>query len=667
MSMKAQMQKNDAARGAFVPVSPWLLQRKCACGGTPGVDGECAECREKQLARQHSAGYQARPTVVPSIVHKVLSSAGQPLDTGTRAFMESRFGHDFSKVRIHTDAKAAESARAVNALAYTVGRDVVFGAEQYTPGTMQGRRLLAHELTHVVQQRSDTLQSKLRIGEPGDAYEREADRVGDAVIHRNFAEKQPDTINSSITPSIQRTCGPIALGSPHPDCTPAAGDVSGEVFYFVKDCDNLQPGENTHVSTFAKGLSKGTVLNVHGYASADGDAAFNIALSCHRANKVATMLRTARPELTVTIPGFKHGATAGVAASRRSVVVEAVRPTPEAPSHSGVTGVRDLSRIRIDAVPDFLASSLTVPRNVNVHVTDAAVTHITWELYDPNGRSKVGFSTLPGGASAITSPFTLNPADFSGASFVEGKHLLRCTGLNASNQPIVYADRDFYVLKSDLTTGTALATTYGDLTFTTYSKTDASPPATPRYHIDVALRFLPKKAVPCHSVAFIQMVQTIDNQGRSQQNTINAEQDARKTPLAWSIDRVAGGPTPFYGTQRNAGGTIVIPPGLGGFGTGGASPAAASLVDRPSWNRENVARFESCVICRNGASRGQVYGCATWGYAATAAGVVTLMPRSFRQMPSDQFEEARAAWNTWRVTLTAPTRPETAPDLSSPR
>src|SRR5881398_1945464 len=85
---------------------------------------------------------------VPSIVHDVLNSSGQPLDEGTRAFMEPRFGHDFSQVRVHTDERAAESAEAVNALAYTAGQDVVFGGGQYEPGTNEGKKLLAHELTH---------------------------------------------------------------------------------------------------------------------------------------------------------------------------------------------------------------------------------------------------------------------------------------------------------------------------------------------------------------------------------------------------------------------------------------------------------------------------------------------------------------------------------------
>jgi hypothetical protein len=89
---------------------------------------------------------------IPSIVHKVLRSSGQSLDLRTRAFMEARFGHDFSQVRIHTDAQAAKSAQAVNALAYTVGQHVAFGSGQYAPGTGAGNQLLAHELAHVVQQ-----------------------------------------------------------------------------------------------------------------------------------------------------------------------------------------------------------------------------------------------------------------------------------------------------------------------------------------------------------------------------------------------------------------------------------------------------------------------------------------------------------------------------------
>jgi hypothetical protein len=92
-------------------------------------------------------------TSTPSRVDELLSTnEGQPLDDSTRAFMEPRFGHDFSRIRIHTDQRATDSTRSVNALAYTVGQHVVFGDRQYAPETNQGKKLLAHELTHVVQQ-----------------------------------------------------------------------------------------------------------------------------------------------------------------------------------------------------------------------------------------------------------------------------------------------------------------------------------------------------------------------------------------------------------------------------------------------------------------------------------------------------------------------------------
>lgn len=88
------------------------------------------------------------------LVGEVLRGPGQPMDPAARTFMESRFGHDFSHVKIHADARAARSAAAVGALAYTVGTDVVFGSGQYAPDTPAGRKVLAHELTHTVQQTS---------------------------------------------------------------------------------------------------------------------------------------------------------------------------------------------------------------------------------------------------------------------------------------------------------------------------------------------------------------------------------------------------------------------------------------------------------------------------------------------------------------------------------
>src|SRR5262245_44873141 len=109
-----------------------LLQRKCACGGSSRLAGHCESCDEKKHELQRkAAGAADADYSIPPIVHDVLRSPGQPLETPTRTFMESWFGHDFSRVRVHTGARAAESAQAVNALAYTVGDDIVFGSNHY--------------------------------------------------------------------------------------------------------------------------------------------------------------------------------------------------------------------------------------------------------------------------------------------------------------------------------------------------------------------------------------------------------------------------------------------------------------------------------------------------------------------------------------------------------
>jgi hypothetical protein len=127
------------------------LRRACACGGTPGPEGECAACKARRLGVQRKAA-RGGPPHAPTIVHEVLNSPGRPLEPAARSTMERGFGRDFAAVRVHTDARAAASARAVDAHAYTVGSDVVFAEGRHAPETVEGRLLLAHELAHVVQQ-----------------------------------------------------------------------------------------------------------------------------------------------------------------------------------------------------------------------------------------------------------------------------------------------------------------------------------------------------------------------------------------------------------------------------------------------------------------------------------------------------------------------------------
>ncbi len=209
------MRTHKAAYANESAQSPgWLtgavLQRKCGCGQHTG-GGSCASCEKKKMA-----GLQAKLTIgeaddvyereadlvadrlmsssgrgsvkpaplqvqryagvsagsggsVPASVSGTLGQSGMPLPRAVRQDMETRFGHDFSEVRVHSGTSAASSAMEINALAYTVGNNIVFGAGRFAPDTQQGQRLLAHELTHVVQQRGGVSRSIQR--QPSDSDE----------------------------------------------------------------------------------------------------------------------------------------------------------------------------------------------------------------------------------------------------------------------------------------------------------------------------------------------------------------------------------------------------------------------------------------------------------------------------------------------------------------
>jgi hypothetical protein len=132
------------------------MRSKCGFGGLPEPISEGKEVLKSPLqrnARDAEFGTRGEPEA-PPIVHEVLRSSGHPLNPDTRSFMEPRFGHNFASVRVHHNSKAAESARAVNARAYTFGQSIVFGTGNFAPATSEGRVLLAHELAHTIQQRN---------------------------------------------------------------------------------------------------------------------------------------------------------------------------------------------------------------------------------------------------------------------------------------------------------------------------------------------------------------------------------------------------------------------------------------------------------------------------------------------------------------------------------
>jgi hypothetical protein len=132
----------------------------------------------------------------PSPVHDVVSSSGSPLDRDVREDMEARLGHDFSDVRVHTDDAAESSAKAVGAHAYTVGSHIAFQRSAYDPTSDTGRTTLAHELTHVVQQRNGPVDGTpaaggISVSDPGDRFEREA------VATAEHAMAQPAHVQAS--------------------------------------------------------------------------------------------------------------------------------------------------------------------------------------------------------------------------------------------------------------------------------------------------------------------------------------------------------------------------------------------------------------------------------------------------------------------------------------
>ena len=125
---------------------------------------------------------------------------GRPLDEGVRADMEGRFGADFGAVRVHADGQAAESARSVHAHAYTVGDDIVFGSGRYDPASPTGQRTIAHELTHVVQQRSGPVDGTpagggIQLSNPADRFEQAAEQNAERII---TASPEPGADESSV-------------------------------------------------------------------------------------------------------------------------------------------------------------------------------------------------------------------------------------------------------------------------------------------------------------------------------------------------------------------------------------------------------------------------------------------------------------------------------------
>lgn len=228
MSTQAVAPTRTAATPVVTAAPALLLHRMCDCGQHTAGGGRCDDCKKKKLALPHRATTSFAPSAAPRIVHEVLRSSGEPLDDSTRVLMESRLGHDFRHVRVHADARAGDSAKAVDALAYTVARHITFANGQYDNGSRGRQRLLQHELVHTIQQshisdeQISAAEGSLEIGDPNSPLEHRANAEaavpkstdhhptssGERVALRRQATNSPtsETDSASDSPSEYDGC-----------------------------------------------------------------------------------------------------------------------------------------------------------------------------------------------------------------------------------------------------------------------------------------------------------------------------------------------------------------------------------------------------------------------------------------------------------------------------
>lgn len=203
---------SDSSRNPFRPKGARIDDEFTPHLGRLAVDGRSALLSpDGVLGLQRTAGNAGVTAMLDeerSPVHDVIGSGGRPLEPDVRTDMESRLGADFGDVRVHDDAAAASSAKAVNAHAYTVGSNVVFQRDTYNPSSTAGKTTLAHELTHVMQQRSGPVDGTsaaggIKVSDPSDRFEREAA----ANAGRVMASSPAPSAVSAAGPAVQREEG----------------------------------------------------------------------------------------------------------------------------------------------------------------------------------------------------------------------------------------------------------------------------------------------------------------------------------------------------------------------------------------------------------------------------------------------------------------------------
>ncbi|HLJ33067.1 MAG TPA: DUF4157 domain-containing protein [Ktedonobacteraceae bacterium] len=310
---------------------------------------------------------------VPSIVHDVLRTPGQSLDTGTRTFMETSFGHDFSHVRVHTDTQAEDSAHSVNALAYTVGSHVAFGQGQYRPDTPSGKQLLAHELTHVVQQGTPVPPANmLTVSNPHDASEQTAHRMASSIMAGNASPASSGPSHASSS-TLYRQETPEATTAPSsttssPTPAPQGQAMSVTLDHFAFGDDKLPKDQAIELKaldalaqTIVATLSTHTdaFVTVIGHTDEVGTDKYNLDLGKRRAEATRDYLvqqkvpanRIKVHSFGKSLPVVKTGKANEL--NRRVEVLFDIPPTPanQPQTKTSTGGEANKDRVKVDLPP----------------------------------------------------------------------------------------------------------------------------------------------------------------------------------------------------------------------------------------------------------------------------------------------------------------------------
>lgn len=350
-----RVMRMEPAGGNIRPAAA-SVQRKCERCGVE-IDEDDAKVRRKPAESALNT-----PAAAPASVAEVLQSAGQALDGRTRAFFEPRFGWDFAMVRVHADAAANRSAQEVNARAYTLGRDIVFGGGQYAPATTAGQHLLAHELTHVVQQ---SAAGGAGMARRNILQRQQGEMEGESDDDIDVGQVDPSTTLTTPPPEFgERTseppCPPVPTGlgnlQPDPPCPSSAESIAGMHFQFCLDSDVFKDqAQSDNLRSFARSQRADSIFKVHGYASTVGKAGYNLNLSCHRAKRAARELQNAGvPSQQIELAAQGETSDFGPnPADNQTVLVGAYAPagqvTPSGPAPATPRAIVDRAAARIAA------------------------------------------------------------------------------------------------------------------------------------------------------------------------------------------------------------------------------------------------------------------------------------------------------------------------------